>query len=172
MELRGSEIGREGFEPSTLGLREPLRDLGLPQPVWVLWANRALNAPRVSARLAATLLSPEAIYECQGRALQRPDGLAHPTPSGRHAATLVARAGSDARGRTCESPRSAGAPRFVLSRIPPCRLLRAGSRVIGVGERELLGPHALVRTTDGGEAHGFRALAFTSGSSLRCCCCG
>jgi hypothetical protein len=44
-------MGREGFEPSTLGLREPSDRLGLSRCVWVLQRNRALGAPRVSGCL-------------------------------------------------------------------------------------------------------------------------
>jgi len=33
-------LGREGFEPSTLGLREPPIRLGLSRLIWVLRENR------------------------------------------------------------------------------------------------------------------------------------
>jgi hypothetical protein len=44
-------MGREGFEPSTLGLREPSRDLGLSRCVWILQGNGTLTAARVSVCL-------------------------------------------------------------------------------------------------------------------------
>ena len=59
-------MGREGFEPSTLGLREPSRDLGLSRPVWDLQGNRAVGIPRISACLGlsrchfAVTLTPRA----------------------------------------------------------------------------------------------------------------
>ena len=44
-------MGREGFEPSTLGLREPSRRLGLSRFVRVLHENPRLVRTRVSGYL-------------------------------------------------------------------------------------------------------------------------
>ena len=45
------EVDREGFEPSTLGLREPASHLGLSRCIWVLQTNHALDTSSVSAYL-------------------------------------------------------------------------------------------------------------------------
>jgi len=173
MELRGSEIGREGFEPSTLGLREPLRDLGLaPARLGFVGKSRSERSSRLGPSRCNLCCHPKRstnakdVLSSDQTDLRTPHRLdATPQPSSREPAAMLV-------GERARAPRAPG-PLASYSRV----YRRAGYCVQGPGSSvwasvNCSAPHALVRTTDGGEAHGFRALAFASGSSLRCCCCG
>jgi hypothetical protein len=70
-------LGREGFEPSTLGLREPSCDLGLSRPLWGLQGNSRFERSRVSAhlgRLAGTSLTPSTVNSSRKSGCGRASG--------------------------------------------------------------------------------------------------
>ena len=71
-------MGREGFEPSTLGLRDTLGRLGLSRFVWVCRRIRisyALGSRVISAPLAGTSLAPSRLLRPGGPRERRRDAL-------------------------------------------------------------------------------------------------